>query len=151
MSTLVAGHWLSVGRADPRAYALYRDHYSAAKNAPYRTGTSTNIAPPGRPMILLTETCDALFGWLENTIERWDGQVGTNCFVFRNTGPVLSSELIREADELAWTKWPDQRHWTYVDGRQVRHKRDPGRCFLKAGWRYCGFSAEGLRILEIEP
>jgi hypothetical protein len=38
-----------------------------------------------------------------------------------------------------------------VDTKKTRHKRDPGRCFLKAGWRYFGWSKGGLRILEIRP
>jgi hypothetical protein len=29
-----------------------------------------------------------------------------NCAVFRNEGPVLSSDLILEAEELAWGRWP---------------------------------------------
>jgi hypothetical protein len=44
---------------------------------------------------------------------------------------------------------PDARAlFTYVDASQVRHKRDPGRCFLRAGFRYCGLTKSGKRILE---
>lgn len=69
--------------------------------------------------------------------------------MFRNEGAGLSSDLIREADELAWQRWQNTpRHFTYVDPGKVRKKRDPGQCFLKAGWRTCGYSARGLLILE---
>jgi hypothetical protein len=42
------------------------------------------------------------------------GQRGVNCAVFRNESSVLSSELIREACGLAWTRWPGERLYTYV-------------------------------------
>lgn len=37
--------------------------------------------------------------------------------------------------------------WTEVDPRKTRRKRDPGRCFIKAGWRVVGES-NGLVVLE---
>lgn len=143
------GYWLSVKRTDERAYGLYRDHYSAKKNAPYRTKGNTNVTGSGETMVLLGVDCSALFVWLRNTVERLDHQLGVNCAVFRNTGPQLSSTLIREADQLAWDRWTDEpRHFTYVDPTAIRRKRDPGRCFIKAGWRKCGVSAEGKLIFE---
>jgi len=103
-------------------------------------------------MVLLTLDCTALFAWQRSTRERDSGQIGICCTVFRNEGPLLSSELVAAADELAWARWPDQaRHFTYVNADKVRHKRDPGRCFLKAGWRRCGTSKGGLIILERLP
>jgi hypothetical protein len=104
---------------------------------------------PGETMVLLSRCGRALFAWQHNTIPRLDGQVGVCCAVFRNESPTLSSELIREADALAWRRWPEQRHFTYVEDGKVRHKRDPGRCFLRAGWRVCGRNADGrLTLLE---
>ena len=86
-------------------------------------------------MVLLSQCGRALFVWLRNTVERYDHQVGVNCTVFRNEGARgLSSELIREADELAWQRWPGERHFTYVDDSKIRSS-NPGYCFLKAGWR----------------
>jgi hypothetical protein len=146
---LVDGLWFAVRRADPRAFGLYRRHYSAEKNMRWRQRGNTNVAGPGEQLVLLTGTCDALFVWTRNTTERLDGQIGVNCAVFRNEGPLLSSDLIREADALAWQRWPDQlRHFTYVDPTAIRRKRDPGRCFRKAGWQPCGRSAEGKLLLE---
>jgi hypothetical protein len=159
MSTMVAGNWLSVKRTDERAFALYRNHYSAKKNAPYRQKGNFNVAGPAQTMVLITEDSRALFVWIRNTVERFDHQVGTNCAVFRNdgrgAGRLLSSDLIREADLLAWGRWPGERHFTYVDPNEVRSVtvmgKAPGQCFLAAGWRPCGTSAEGKLILEMMP
>lgn len=147
---MIDGHWLAVTRADPRAFGLYRRHYSSAKNWPYRRRDNTNVAGPAETLVLLVQACDALFVWAHNTIKRLDGQIGVNCAVFRNEGDLLSSDLIREADGLAWQRWPgESRHFTYIDLSQIRRKRDPGRCFRKAGWRACGYSAEGKLLMEI--
>ena len=63
-----------------------------------------------------------------------DGFEGHNCFIFRNTGTSLSSELIREAVAITAVKWGIAAFITYVAIEKVRHKRDPGRCYLKAGF-----------------
>lgn len=148
VSTLVEGHWLSSTARDPRAIALYFRHYSSAKGGRKASCYTAGFVGQGEKLVLLTEPCDGLFVWVHSTIARLDGQVGVNCAVFRNEGEELSSELIREADELAWTRWPDERrHFTYVDGSAVR-SANPGCCFKKAGWRRCGESQRGLLILE---
>jgi hypothetical protein len=99
-------------------------------------------------MVLLSTCCRALFIWVKNTVERFDRQVGVNCAVFRNEGAGLSSELIREADELAWQRWPGERHFTYIDDAKIRSTH-PGFCFLMAGWQKAGRNADGrLTILE---
>jgi hypothetical protein len=152
---VIDGYWLSSHRADPRGLALYRRHYSAAKNAPYRRRRSLNFVGPGSPLILLTQRCDALFVWVKNTGERYDGQVGVSCAVFRNESPTRSSDLIVEADALAWVKWPGERHFTYVDPVATARRRGrlnpPGYCFLQAGWTSCGASTTGLVLLERRP
>ena len=138
--------WIPVTRFDRRAVAIYERHYSCRHYADGRK--RTQFAPPGSPLCLLTPTCDALFGWVRNSVERYDHQTGINCFVFRNEGYWLSSELIVEADDMAWAKWPDEpRHFTYVDPQAVA-SRNPGYCFLRAGWRRCGKSKNGLLIME---
>lgn len=152
---MVDGNWLAVTRVDPRAFALYRRHYSFEKNAPYRQRWNTNVTGSGETMVLLTQCLRGLFVWLRNTVARLDGQVGVNCTIFRNEGAGLSSDLIREADALAWGRWPGERHFTYIDAQKTRHRRSkhapPGKCFIEAGWQECGFSAEGLVLLERLP
>lgn len=64
---------------------------------------------------------------------------------FRNEGAGLSSELIRHAiamtralaaEKSSWDfgKVPDLGLVTFVDTEKTRHKRDPGRCYRKAGF-----------------
>lgn len=146
MTLLDIGHWLPVSSSDPRAYALYRRHYSRDRHRGTRHIRATGFAGVGEHLALMTVTCDALFVW---RLERFrhDGQEGINCAVFRNEGPLLSSLLIREACELAWTRWPGARLWTYVNPRKIRSS-NPGFCFKKDGWRECGRSKGGLVILE---
>jgi len=84
--------------------------------------------------------------------------------IFRNEGAGLSSVLIREATERTKIYW--ERHYkglpacplrTEVDATAVRTKRDPGRCFLRAGWTLIGKGRghvrRGLLIFEspVEP
>lgn len=144
------GYWLPSHRSDARAIALYRRHYSAKKND--RPGRQLrNFMGPGATMVLLTADCRAVFAWAWNTVPRWDHQTGVCCVLFRNEGPVQSSVLIREADALAWQRWPAARLFTYVDPSEVASV-NPGACFLHAGWRRCGVSkVRGLLILERLP
>jgi len=108
---------------------------------------------PGQYMLLVTQDARAIFAWRKFISA--DGQQGVNCAIFRNEGSecgMLSSELIREAMRLAWIRWLGERLFTYVNPRGVRHKRDPGRCFVKAGWRQCGTTkARKLIIFEALP
>lgn len=129
----VGGRWLPSHRSDERAIALYRRHYSAAKNDSVHRSLR-NFMAPGETMVLLTADCRAVFAWSRNTVPRWDKQEGVICTLFRNEGRIQSSELIREADDLAWQRWPDARHFTYVDASAVKSS-NPGYCFKRAGWR----------------
>ncbi len=76
---------------------------------------------------------------------------GVMCSVFRNEGPVISSDLILEAEQLAWSRWPEQRLFTYIWDDRVQSV-NPGYCFKIAGWRTCGRNKDGrLTILEKLP
>jgi hypothetical protein len=87
-------------------------------------------------MVLLWPDARAVFVWRKFISA--DHQQGVNCAVFRNDGAGLSSDLIRQACASAWERWPGERLYTYVNPRKIRRKRDPGRCFRKAGWQPCG-------------
>lgn len=149
------GHWFAVLEDDRRALALYLRHYSSTKARGNRAavplrGNAAKFVGPGASMVLLTTTADAVFVWRKQEYRK-DGQVGVECSIFRNESPILASELIREADALAWKRWPGERHFTFVDDAKVR-STNPGACFKKAGWRTCGRNADGrLTILEILP
>ncbi len=143
------GHWYAVKQTDPRMVCHYLAHYSSKATRHKRTQFSHGIQGQGESMTLLTADGLAAFNWQKQQV-RDDAQTGVGCSFFRNTGPVLSSELIREADQLAWDRWPGERHFTFVDAREIR-SINPGACFRKAGWRRCGETKRGLVILEILP
>ena len=153
-TSLLEATWLSVRDGNDTARAIFDNHYSRVI---YRDGRMTDrsnpnrllFVGPGQKMVLVTPNALAVFVWRK--FISMDNQTGVNCAVFRNEGTERSSDLIRAADEIAWEKWPGERLYTYVDPRKVRHKRDPGRCFIRAGWRPCGSTKRGLRILEIKP
>lgn len=136
-------HWYAAKDGDARARALFDRHYSRYR---YADGRRPKLfVGPGEKIVLLTASCDALFVWRK--FISMDHQAGVNCAVFRNEGKFLSSDLIREACELAWQRWPGERLYTYVNGRKIK-STNPGYCFLVAGWRKCGVTKGGLVILE---
>lgn len=101
-----------------------------------------------KKMVLLTPDAKALFVWRK--FISGDGQEGVNCAVFRNECAGLASDLIREADRLAWKRWPGERHYTYVNSKRIR-STNPGYCFLKAGWHRCGVTKHNkLLIFAVE-
>jgi hypothetical protein len=114
---------------------------------------------PGQKLILLSADCKAILGW--RLFKDRSGQTGVNCAFFRNEGAfertVLSSTMILAAEELAWSKWPGERFYTYVDkvktnkGRSANSK--PGACFIHAGWTTLDFTTQenSLIILEKLP
>lgn len=139
--------WVPVKDGNDAGRDIFNQHYSRYR---YKDGRNPLLyVGPGEKMVLLTPDAKALFAWRKFISD--DGQIGVNCAIFRNEGAGRSSDLIRAADEAAWERWPDERLYTYVNPEKVRHKRDPGRCFLKAGWRYCGKTQKGLLILEMRP
>ena len=127
------GLWQVRNRLDPAANALADRHYSR------RRPGSGQIGPPGRKLVLVTPCERAV--WLTH----WpyahlalDGMDFWRCSIFRREeGAPLASDLIRAAMDVTARVWSDRPAdgWcTWIDTRKVRHKRDPGRCYLKAGW-----------------
>jgi len=143
-------NWRLSNRFDVRALPLADRHYNR------RAVGSPQFVPPGRNLVLLTEDADALWvtSWpfAEYVRHAWPG--AWVCSLFRNEGPVLSSDLIREA--VAVTCWrygdpPALGIVTFVNAAKTRRKRDPGRCYLRAGWERCGMTAGGLYALKLSP
>ncbi len=123
-------NWIPVKDADDRARALFLRHYSAMH---YRDGRKRRkFIGPGEYICLLTLKCDALFAW-RKFINK-SGQQGVNCSVFRNEGELVSSDIIKEEDEIEWQKWPRERLYTYVNAKKIR-STNPGYCFLQAGFQ----------------
>ena len=147
----VDGHWIGVHDGDQRALAIFKRHYSYRRRTGGQARGNPTFVGQGEKMVLLTIDCKALFTWQRSTIARNSGQHGVNCTVFRNEGPVRSSDLILEAEALAWQRWPGQRLFTYVCPAKVKSV-NPGYCFKMAGWKQCGRNADGrLIILEKLP
>ncbi len=123
--------WRSEGYSDA-ALALADEHYNRQK-----PGTG-QFAPPGRRLVLVAGDPVAAV-WCSShqrfPDHAWPG--AWVCTMFRNVGAGLSSELIRDAIAVTREEWgdpPDQGMITFVDPRKVRNKRDPGRCFRRAGF-----------------
>jgi hypothetical protein len=143
-------HWQLSHRADPGAAKIADRHYNRQK-----PGTP-QFVPPGRCLVLVTPDYRALWvtSWpfAEYVRHAWAGAWVNS--LFRNEGDSLSSELIREA--VAATLWyygepPTLGMVTFVDAGKVRRKRDPGRCYLRAGYRHVGYTAGGLVALQLLP
>ena len=138
------GPWVRVRDGNDLGRSIFDRHYSRRR---YRDGLNPKLyVGPGEKMVLVHETGRALFVW-RKFIDA-SGQRGVNCAVFRNEGAGISSELIREADDCAWRRWPGERLYTYVRPDAVC-STNPGYCFLAAGWHHVGWTQGGLRILAI--
>jgi hypothetical protein len=140
--------WYLSHRADPRALPLADRHYNRQK-----PGTP-QFVPPGRCIVLLTENADALWvsSWpfAEYVRHAWAGAWVCSCF--RNESAHLSSDLIRDAVAVTRHVWgdpPAEGFVTFVDRDKTRRKRDPGRCYRKAGWSLVGETKGGLVALRL--
>lgn len=119
----------------------------------FQSGSGVEGRPPctdstSEHVVLRTWSADAIFVWRRFIDD--SGQRGINCAVFRNEGPLQSSDLIRQADAVADLCWPGARHYTFVDARKVR-SANPGFCFLAAGWQRAGRTKGGLLVLDRHP
>lgn len=148
------GAWEHVKRVDTRARILADRHYSR------QTIGHREFMPPGRTFVLIVRSdsapcgASAVWGVCENLgmdgVRRW------RVTIFRNEASgMLSSELVRQATDATFTRWvvhygdlPPCRLTTEIDTRKTRRKRDPGRCFRRAGWEEIGRSSDsGLVVL----
>lgn len=142
-------YWQLSHRADRRALPIADRHYNRQKVG------SPQFVPPGRCIVLLTANADALWvsSWpfAEYVKHAWAG--AWVCTMFRNESDVLSSTLIREAVAITRSVWdaPSLGMVTFVDPMKVRHKRDFGRCYRRAGFKPCGETKGGLVALQLLP
>ena len=142
--------WNLSHRCDPGARALADRHYNRQSIG------ADNFVPPGRCLVLKTVPTDAFWvtSWpfAEYVRHAWGG--AWMCSAFRNEGGSLSSTLIREA--VAATRWmwpaiPSLGMVTFVDRAKTRSKKDPGYCYLMAGFKPCGKTKGGLVALQLLP
>jgi hypothetical protein len=160
--------WYLSDRADPAARVLADRHYNRQKVG------SKQFVPPGRCLVLTTLLGDAFwvtsYPYAEHVKHRWRG--AWVCSAFRNEGLSRSSDLVAAAVRATAYRWPilpEVQSWivvkrlpdrtlveqvpismvTFVDRDEVRSKRDPGRCFLRAGFEDAGDTRGGLRALVL--
>lgn len=144
---LFGSGWIEARDGDDSVRAIFDRHYSRYR---YADGRRPKLfVGPGEKMVLITACARAIFVW--RRFKSAAGQHGINCAVFRNEGAGLASALIAAAEKRAWTRWPGERLYTYVDPRRVRSP-NPGFCFIAAGWRRCGVTKiRRLLIYERSP
>lgn len=99
-------------------------------------------------------TPDALAEWgVVHNMEPRSETKQWRCTIFRNEGGRRSSELVAAATATTLDYWPRKYGWpavplrTEVDPEKTRAKRDPGRCFRRAGWEPWGWTESGLLVL----
>lgn len=144
-----AAYWRESHRADPAGVALADRHYNRRKIG------SPQFVPPGRNLCFVTLDHKAVWttSWpfAEYVKHAWAGAWVNS--IFRNEGPYLSSDLILEA--IACTRWtwepPELGIITFVDAGKVRRKRDPGRCYRRAGFEHVGYTKGGLYAFQLLP
>jgi hypothetical protein len=144
--------WRWSHRADPRAVGLADRHYNRQKvGAP-------QFVPPGRCVVLLTDDADALWvtSWPIAAYVRheWAGAMVCSLFRREDSCPHRASALICAAVAATRARWPDVPALgmvTFVDPAKTRRKRDPGRCYRRAGWRPVGHTKSGLLALQLLP
>lgn len=144
--------WRLSNRFDPFARRIADRHYNRQKIG------SPQFVPPGRCLVLSAETETGKAFWVtswpfaEYVKHAWAG--AWVCSAFRNEGAGLSSDLIKQA--VAATRHffgepPELGMITFVDRSKTRPKRDPGHCYIIAGFRPCGETKGGLAALQMKP
>lgn len=142
-------YWMVSDRADTEVRPLADRHYNRQKIG------ARQFVPPGRCLVLKTLERDAYWitSWpfAEYVKHAWPGAWINSAF--RKEGPGLASEMIREAVAVTRSEWPapELGMVTFVDPTKVRHKRDPGRCYIKAGFRRVGTTKGGLLAFQMLP
>lgn len=129
-------------------------HYSR------RTVGARQFCYSGRKLVLRNAAGTLLWVWMyPDPALRMDSQYGYNNAIFRNESQRLSSEVILEAERWAVAKWGPNRAYSFIDAQKLsvrkRHGAEychwpPGKCYVKAGWRFAGFTKGGKHIYEKE-
>lgn len=143
--------WQLSHKAEERSRLLADRHYNRQK-----PGTA-QFCPPGRTVVLYAISPVGQAFWVTSwpfgryVRHRWPGAWVNSAF--RNEGCALSSLLIRDAIAATRFYWPIPVRGivTFIDPSKVRHKRDLGRCYLRAGFEYDGETKGGLVALRLRP
>lgn len=130
-------NWRLSYRADPAARVIADRHYNRQSIG------ADQFVPPGRCVVLVIPTVAFwITSWpfAEYVKHAWGG--AWMCSAFRNERRDLhlSSDLITEALSATRFYWdpPREGMTTFVNPDKTKRKRDPGRCFLRAGFHVSG-------------
>lgn len=150
-SPRIAQPWHLSWRTDPQVRPLADRHYNR------QSVGAQDFVPPGRCLVLKTVPVDAYWitSWpfAEFVKHQWAGAWINSAFR-REHGALLASEMIEAAVAATLYRWPEPPALgmvTFVDAEKVRHKRDPGRCYRKAGFRHVGWTEGGLWAYQLPP
>ena len=142
--------WQLSWRADPVANAVAKRHYNC------QSPDSAQWVKPGACLCLRTAEGGAIWSSsapLAKYVQHaWAGAWENSTFRNERRDLYLSSDLITEA--VAITRWvwkavPPLGMITMVDPGKTRRKRDPGRCYRRAGFRHVGFTQSGLWVFQM--
>ena len=141
-------NWEISNRADKRALKLADRHYNRQK-----PGTP-QFVPPGRCIVLWQKGSVWVTSWpfAQYVKHAWAGAWVNS--LFRRESGELASGLIRQAVGITRHIWPDVPELgivTFVNTSKVRRKRDPGRCYKKAGFRCVSKTKRGLLVFQMLP
>jgi len=158
--------WALSDRADPAARAIADRHYNRQHvGAP-------QFVPPGRCLVLTAPRAFWVTSWpfAEYVRHAWAGAWVCSAFRLEGGNPGDASALIASALAVTVWHWPhpsvpawriSKRHdrsdvtneriamITFVDEAKTRTKRDPGRCFRRAGFVDVGRTKGGLVALGL--
>ena len=143
--------WEVITRCDPRGRAIADRHYNR------QSVGAVGFVPPGRCVVLLATCGRALWvtSWPFAEYVKHDWAGAWVCSCFRNEGAGLSSELILEAVSATRSVFgepPPLGMITFVDRGKTKPKRDPGFCYLCAGFTPVGRTKiNGLHALQLLP
>lgn len=126
---------------DQECRLLADRHYSR------RTVGAKQFLYSGKKIVLRDAAGEVLFAWIfPDASMRMDGQTGYNCAIFRNESKRQSSDIILEAEQIAFERWGPNRLYTYVDPSKIK-STNPGYCFKQAGWKFVKVSQSGKHLL----
>lgn len=141
--------WRLSYRADPPSREIADRHYNR------QSVGSPQFVPPGRCLVLRSDDDRSLWvtSWPKYAQHDWVGAWINTCFR-REGGDRVASEMIRAAVAATLARWPEPPALgmvTFVDPSKVRRKRDPGRCYRRAGFAHVGHTRKGLLAFQMLP
>jgi hypothetical protein len=149
------GAWEVSYRADRAVVPLADRHYNRQSIG------ADQFVPPGSCLVLRARTPENTIGafWVTSwpiadyVQHEWAGAWINSAFRNERRDLWLSSGLITAAVAATRCKWdpPPLGMVTFIDTDKTRRKRDPGRCYRRAGFKPVGYTKGGLVALQMLP